>query len=103
MQTTILSEGEYIFFLRAGILFMKREIIFSEASKSAITPSLSGRMVFIFSWVFPCIRLAYLLTAIIFPVIRFRCTIEGLSITTLSLLFINVLDVTMSMSLYYVI
>ena len=79
------NAGVNIFFFKAGILLMNIEIIFSDASKSAITPSFNGRIVFIFSWVLPCIMLASLPTAIIFPDIRSRATIDGLSITTLSL------------------
>ena len=64
---------------------MNMLIIFSDASKSAITPSFKGLMVFMFSWVLPCIMLASLPTAMIFPDILSRATIDGLSMTTLSL------------------
>ena len=47
IQTTILSEGEKKRLFKGGILLIKAFIICSEASKSAITPSLRGRIVFI--------------------------------------------------------
>ena len=85
IQITIRSAGVKNFFFNAGILLINILIICSEASKSAITPSFNGRIVLIFSCVFPCIILASLPTAIILPVTRSRATIDGLSITTLSL------------------
>ena len=45
-------------FFKAGMFLINILIICSEASKSAITPSFKGRMVFIFSCVLPCIKLA---------------------------------------------
>ena len=46
------------FLFKAGIFLINILIICSEASKSAITPSFKGRMVLMFSWVFPCIKFA---------------------------------------------
>ena len=59
-------------------------IICSADSKSAITPSLSGRMVSMFLWVFPCICWAKRPMATTLPVIRSFATMEGSSTTTLS-------------------
>ena len=85
IQITILREGVIHFFFKAGISLIKTFIICSLASKSAITPSLRGLIVFMFSCVFPCIKAASLPTAIILPVSRSRATIDGASTTTLSL------------------
>ena len=85
IQITILKEGANHLFLRVGILLIKELIICSDASKSAITPSFKGLTVLIFSCVFPCIVRASSPIAIIFLVDLYIATIEGLSITTLSL------------------
>ena len=82
IQITILNAGGNNRFFIDGICFTNSLIICSEASKSAITPSFKGLIVLIFSCVFPCIKLASLPIAIIFPVNLFLATIEGLSITT---------------------
>ncbi len=96
---TILRAGEKNFFLSAGILFINKLIICSEASKSAITPSFSGLIVLMFSWVLPCIKLASLPTAIILPETLSLATIDGLSITTLSLCIISVFAVPKSIAI----
>ena len=96
---TIRRDGANNFFFNAGMFLMNMLIICSEASKSAITPSLSGLIVLMFSWVLPCIKLASLPTAMILPEIRSLATIEGLSITTLSLWIISVLAVPKSMAI----
>ena len=72
-------------FFRLGILLINLLIICSEALKSAITPSLSGLIVLMFSCVFPCIMLASFPIAIILFVVLSIATIDGLSTTTLSL------------------
>ncbi len=99
MQMTIRRAGGNHFFLRAGIFLMNMLIIFSEASKSAITPSLSGRMVLMFSWVLPCIMFASRPTAMILPEIRSLATMEGLSTTTLSSCMMRVFAVPRSMAI----
>ena len=85
MQITILRDGLKNFFFKVGILFIRVLIICSDALKSAITPSFSGLIVLMFSWVFPCIILASFPIAIILLVVRSMATMEGLSTTTLSL------------------
>ena len=85
IQITILNAGVKSFFFNAGISLINMLIIFSLASKSAITPSFKGLIVLIFSWVFPCIIAASLPAAMILFVNISRATIDGLSTTTLSL------------------
>ena len=95
----MIKEGEKILFLSVGMLLINKLIICSEASKSAITPSFKGLIVFMFSWVLPCIKLASFPTAIILPEILSLATIEGLSTTTLSLWIISVLAVPKSIAI----
>jgi hypothetical protein len=52
IQTTILRAGVNILFLKQ-VCFYKQTNHFSEASKSAITPSFKGLIVLMFSCVFP--------------------------------------------------
>ena len=52
-----------------------------------------------FSWVFPCIIIAFLPTAMILPVFRSIATIEGSSTTTLSSNIITVLAVPRSIAI----
>ena len=85
MQITIRSEGVKNRFLSDGMFLMNILIICSEELKSAITPSFSGRIVLMFSWVLPCIWLASWPTAIILLFLLSIATIDGLSTTTLSL------------------
>ena len=85
IQMTMRRAGVKKRFLSAGIFLINILIICSEASKSAITPSFNGRIVLMFSWVFPCIRAASCPTAMILFVTRSRATIDGLSTTTFSL------------------
>ena len=85
IQITILREGVTSLRFKVGTLLMSILIICSEALKSAITPSLSGRMVLMFSWVLPCIILASWPMAITLLLDRSMATIDGLSTTTLSL------------------
>ena len=82
---TIFNAGVKNLFFNAGILLISKLIICSEALKSAITPSLRGRTVLMFSCVLPCIKLASAPTAIILSVFLSIATIDGLSTTTLSL------------------
>ena len=49
IHITIVNEGENHLFFKVGILLINSLIIFSEASKSAMTPSFKGLIVFIFS------------------------------------------------------
>ncbi len=79
IQITTRNEGENrppLFLL--AILIIPR-IICSAALKSAITPSLNGLTVRIFSCVFPCICLAFSPKAIILSVLRSNATMEGSS------------------------
>ena len=99
MQITIFKAGVKNLFFKDGMLLIKRLIICSDALKSAITPSLRGLTVLIFSWVLPCIRLASFPTAIIFSVFLSIATIDGLSTTTLSLCIISVFAVPRSIAI----
>ena len=81
---------------------MNSFIMLSEAWKSAITPSFKGRIVFISSWVFPCMCFALSPTAIIFPVLRSTATIDGSSTTILLLCIIRVLAVPKSIAISFV-
>ena len=99
MQMTTFKEGGNKRFLIAGTFLISSLIMNSEALKLAITPSLSGRMVFMFSCVLPCIREALRPTAITLPVFWSMATMDGLSTTTLSLWMIRVLAVPRSMAI----
>ena len=99
MQITILREGEKNLRCNVGILLIKRLIICSEALKSAITPSLSGRTVLIFSCVLPCIIFASSPIAITLLEVLSIATIEGLLTTPLSLCIIRVLAVPKSIAM----
>ena len=98
MQMTIFRLGGNRLFLKLIILIISR-IMYSAAWKSAMTPSRSGRMVLMFSWVLPCIIMARLPTAMIFFESRCMATMEGSSTTTLSLYMIIVLAVPRSMAI----
>src|SRR5690606_29385302 len=98
IQITILQLGGKNGFLGYTILIISRSIP-SAASKSAITPSLSGRMVLRLSWVFSCIIIAFLPTAIILLVILSLATIDGSSTTTWSLCIIKVFAVPRSIAI----
>ena len=71
----------------------------SEASKSAITPSFNGRIVFISSCVLPCMCFACSPTAITLFVLLCIATIDGLSTTTLLLCIIKVFAVPKSIAI----
>ena len=77
-------------------------IMSSAALKSAITPSRSGRMVLMFSWVLPCICWACRPTAMTLPVVRSMATMLGSSTTTLSLWMMSVLAVPRSIAISWV-
>ena len=66
------------------ICLMNPRIIISAASKSAITPSFSGRTVLIFGFSFPCIVFAFCPKAIGLPVTMSIATMLGSSRTILS-------------------
>src|SRR5690606_17774758 len=70
----------------------------SAAVKSAITQSRKGMTVFILSWVFPSICIAYRPIAITWLVVRSKATMDGSSTTTLSLWMIRVLAVPKSIA-----
>ena len=74
-------------------------IICSQAVKSAITPSFSGRIVRILSCVFSYMLLARSPTAIISLVRRSSATTDGSSTTILSLLMMMVLAVPRSIAI----
>ena len=99
IQITIRSDGEKKRFLMVGICLINSFIICSEASKSAITPSFKGLIILILLCVFPCINRASLPVAINLPVLRSKATMEGLSITTLSLCIISVFAVPKSIAI----
>ena len=86
-------------FFIAGTFFISSFIMNSDALKLAITPSFRGRMVFMFSCVFPCMSEALRPTAMTLPVLWSMATIDGLSTTTLSLCMIRVLAVPRSMAI----
>ena len=71
--------------VKPGMLLINSRIMCSEATKSAMTPSFSGRMVRMLSCVLPCICMAVSPTARNAPVVRSIATMEGASTTTLSL------------------
>ena len=79
-------------------ILMNSRIIISEASKSAITPSFSGRMVLMFWFSLPCIALAFVPTAAGFPVSLSMATMDGSSMTFLSFMKMTVLAVPKSMA-----
>ena len=66
--------------------------------KSAITPSLSGRMVRIFSCVLPCMSCAFMPMAIVFSVVWSMATIDGSSTTMRSCIMMTVLAVPRSIA-----
>ena len=80
------------------IILMNSRIICSDASKSAITPSFSGRMVLMFWFSLPCMALALVPTAAHFPVSLSMATIDGSSMTFLSFMKMTVLAVPRSMA-----
>ncbi len=80
-------------------ILIRPRIICSQAVKSAITPSRSGRMVRMLSCVFSYIILASSPTAIILSVRRSKATTEGSSTTILSSLMMMVLAVPKSMAI----
>src|SRR5690606_22172372 len=98
IQITIRQLGGNRGFLGYTILIISRSIP-SAASKSAITPSFIGLMVFRSSWVFSCIIMAFLPTATILSVLRALATIDGSSTTTWSLWIIKVLAVPKSIAI----
>ena len=95
---TIRSEGENRRLPECTILIRPR-IICSQAEKSAITPSRSGRMVLMLSCVFSYIIFASFPTAIILSVRRSSATTEGSSTTILSSLIMIVLAVPRSIAI----
>ena len=95
---TIRSEGENRRLPVCTILIRPR-IICSQAVKSAITPSRSGRMVRMLSCVFSYIIFAFSPTAIILSVRRSRATTDGSSTTILSSLMMMVLAVPRSIAI----
>ena len=80
-------------------ILMSPRIICSQAVKSAITPSRSGRMVLMLSCVFSYISLAFSPTASTLSVRRSSATTEGSSTTILSSLMIMVLAVPRSIAI----
>lgn len=66
---------------------------------AAITPSLNGRIVRIFSWVFSCINFAFSPTAIILSVRRSKATTEGSSTTIFPFVMMMVLAVPKSIAI----
>ena len=94
---TMRSDGEKRCRPECTILISPR-IICSQAEKSAITPSRSGRIVRISLWVFSYIIFAFSPTAIILSVRRSRATTDGSSTTILSSQMIIVLAVPRSMA-----
>ena len=84
MQITMRSEGAKRLPEVLTFLIMPRSIN-SVALKSAITPSLSGRMVLMFGLVFSCIWRACWPMATSLPVWTSSATIEGSSTTTFPL------------------
>ena len=88
---------------RPGLIIRIMPLIMSSAAlKSAITPSFSGRMVLMFSCVFPCICCAARPMAITLPVLRSTATMLGSSTTTLSLKMMRVLAVPRSIAISWV-
>ena len=83
-------------------ILIKPRIICSQAVKSAITPSRSGRMVRMLSCVFSYINFAFSPTAIILSVRRSSATTDGSSTTILSSLMMMVLAVPKSIAISWI-
>jgi hypothetical protein len=98
MPTTIRSEGENQLFFELAF-FTRPRIISSAALKSAITPLRSGRTVRMLSGSLPSMSWASLPTAISLSVRRSSATIEGSSMTILSLCMMIVLAVPRSIAI----
>ena len=95
---TMRSEGEKKR-LPVCTILMSPRIICSQAEKSAMTPSRSGRTVRMLSCVFSYISLAFSPTASILSVRRSSATTEGSSTTILSSLMMMVLAVPRSIAI----
>ena len=106
-STSVIAEGIQITIRKEGgkslrpvsIIFIIPRIIISAAWKSAITPSLSGRIVLMLSWVFSCICMASRPMANTLLVVLSIAIMLGSSTTTLSLQIISVFAVPKSMAI----
>ena len=95
------SDGEKIR-LPVWTILIRPRIICSQAVKSAITPSRSGRIVRMLACSFSYIIFASPPTAIILPLRRSRATTEGSSTTILSSLIMMVLAVPRSIAISWI-